>query len=61
MGQKINALRDRYFSIEHDLFPMVEEDFGELTAKMKEFLWIEELVNSTRFITKALRWCGLGR
>ncbi len=57
----MNVLRDRYFSIEHDLFPMVEEELGELTAKMKEFLRIVELVQPGRFITEALRWCGLGR
>lgn len=57
----MNVLRDRYFSIEHDLFPMVEEELGELTAKMKEFLRIVELVQPRRFITEALRWCGLGR
>jgi hypothetical protein len=57
----MNVLRKRYFSIEHDLFPMVEEEFGELTAKMKEFLRIVELVQPRRFITEALRWCGLGR
>jgi hypothetical protein len=40
---------------------MVEEEIGELTAKMKEFLRIVELVQPERFITAALQWCGLGR
>lgn len=35
---KMNDLRERYFSIEQSLFPMVEEEFGELTTKMKEFI-----------------------
>jgi len=57
----MNDLRERYFSIEQSLFPMVEEEFGELTSKMKEFLRIVELVQPGRFINAALRWCGLGR
>jgi len=40
---------------------MVEEELGELTAKMQEFLRIVEVVRPSRFITSALRWCGLGR
>jgi hypothetical protein len=47
--------------METDLFPMVEEGIGEITAKMKEFLRIVELVRPSRFITNVLRWCGLGR
>src|SRR3989339_1248308 len=58
---KMNDLRERYFSIEQSLFPMVEEEFGELTSKMKEFLRIVELVQPGRFISESLRWCGLGR
>ena len=48
------------FSMESCLFPMPEEEIGELTAKMKEFLWIVELVRPFWFITNALCWCGLG-
>ena len=40
---------------------MPEEEIGELTAKMKEFLRIVEVVRPSRFLTNALRWCGLGR
>jgi len=40
---------------------MVEEELGELTAKMKEFLRIVELVQPSRFINGALCWGGLGR
>ena len=49
-----------YFTMETYLFPMLEEEIGELTAKMKEFLRIEELVKPFRFITNALRadWDG---
>jgi len=57
----MNDLRERYFNIEQSLFPLVEEELGELTAKMKEFLRIVELVQPERFITAALQWCGLGR
>ncbi|MCF6176991.1 MAG: hypothetical protein L3J71_14625 [Victivallaceae bacterium] len=39
---------------------MVEEEIGELTAKLQEFLRIIELVKPARFITGPLSWCGLG-
>ncbi|MBE6392183.1 MAG: hypothetical protein E7042_08340 [Lentisphaerae bacterium] len=40
---------------------MVEEEIGEITGKMKEFLRILEVVRPSGFLTDALRWCGLGR
>lgn len=57
----MNDLPKLYFTIERYLFPMVEEEIGEITAKMKEFLRIVELVRPSRFINDTLRWCGLGR
>ena len=57
----MNDLRERYFNMQCSFFPMVEEEIGELTAKMKEFLRIVELVQPERFINVALQWCGLGR
>jgi len=57
----MNDLLKRYFSMQSDLFPMVEEELGELTAKMKEFLRIVELVQPSRFINGALCWSGFGR
>ena len=57
----MNDLPKLYFTMERYLFPMLEEEIGELTAKMKEFLRIVELVKPSRFITNALRWSGLGR
>jgi hypothetical protein len=57
----MNDLPMLYFTMETYLFPMVEEELGELTAKMREFLRIVEVVRPSRFITDALRWCGLGR
>lgn len=60
-GLKMNDLRERYFNMQCSLFPMVEEELGELTAKMKEFLRIMKLVQPGRFISEALMWCGLGR
>ena len=32
-----------------------------ITAKMKEFLRIVEMIKPSRFITSTLRWSGLGR
>ena len=57
----MNDLRERYFIMQGGLFPMLEEELGELTAKMREFLRIVELVQPGRFIGAALRWSGLGR
>jgi len=48
------------YTTESYLFPMVEEEIGEITGKMKEFLRILEVVRPSRFLTNALRWCGLG-
>ena len=50
-----------YFTMETYLFPMLEEEIGELSAKMREFLRIVEVVRPSRFITRTLRWCGFGR
>ena len=47
-GGKMNDLPKLYFTLESYLFPMPEEEIGELTAKMKEFLRIVELVKSGR-------------
>ena len=57
----MNRLSDIYYTTESYLFPMVEEEIGEITGKMKEFLRILEVVRPSRFLTNALRWCGLGR
>jgi transposase len=39
----------------------VEEEIGEITENLQEFLRIIELVKPSRFIDGALSWCGLGR
>ena len=57
----MNDLPKLYFTMQAHLFPMLEEEIGELTEKMKEFLRIVEVVHPSRFISDALRWCGLGR
>ncbi len=57
----MNSLPELCFSMESYLFPVEEEEIGEITAKMKEFLRILELVRPSRFINSALRWSGLGR
>lgn len=50
-----------YFTMETYLFPMLEEEIGELSDKMREFLRIVEVVRPSRFIGSTLRWCGFGR
>ena len=51
----MNRLSDIYYTTESYLFPIVEEDIGEKIGKMKEFLWILEVVRPSRFLTNALR------
>ena len=58
---KMNSLSEIYFTTERYLFPRVEEEIGEISEKMKEFLRIVETIRPARFLTDALRWCGLGR
>lgn len=43
-----------YTSIERKLFPMREEEIGELSDKMRDFLRVLEVVHPSRFITKVL-------
>ena len=54
----MNELRETYITIERYLFPMLEEEFGELTVKQKEFVRVIELVRPSRFIGINLRWRG---
>ncbi|UKI29979.1 MAG: hypothetical protein L6W00_18410 [Lentisphaeria bacterium] len=56
----MNDLPKLYFTMETYLFPLLEEELCELTAKMKEFLRIVEMIKPSRFITSTLRWSGIG-
>jgi len=47
----MNNLPNIYFNIQSRLFPMVEEEIGELTKKQRVFLRIIELIKPSRFIT----------
>ena len=49
----MNRLSDIYYTTESYLFPMVEEEIGEITGKMKEFLRKLEVVRPSRFLTNA--------
>ena len=42
----MNDLPKLYFTMETYLFPLLEEELCELTAKMKEFLRIVEMIKS---------------
>lgn len=55
----MNDLPKLYFTMETYLFPLLEEELCELTAKKKEFLRIVEMIKPSRFITSTLRWSGL--
>ena len=57
----MNKLSEMYFNMQCRLFPLVEEEIGEITENLQEFLRIIELVKPSRFIDGALSWCGLGR
>lgn len=57
----MNNLSEMYFNMQCRLFPLLEEEIGEITEKLQEFLRIIELVKPARFIDYSLSWCGLGR
>ena len=57
----MNSLSEIYFTTQSYLFPVVEEEIGEITEKMKEFLLLLEAIRPSRYMTDALRWCGFGR
>ena len=57
----MKELREICDSIQTTLFPVLEEEIGEITEKMKEFLRILESLRPHRFLTDALRWFGLDR
>lgn len=57
----MNKLSDMYFNLQCRLFPLVEEEIGEITGKLQEFLRIVELLKPARFIDRTLTWCGFGR
>lgn len=42
----MNDLPKLYFTMETYLFPLLEEELCELTAKMKEFLRIAEMIKN---------------
>ena len=44
---KMNSLSDINFTTERRLFPVLEEEIGELTGKMKEFLRLVEVIRPT--------------
>ena len=52
---KMNSLSEVFFTTERYLFPMVEEEIGEISEIMKEFLRIVEIIRPARFLTDALR------
>ena len=55
----MNNLSEIYFNIQSRIFPMLEEEIGELTKKQQEFLRIIELVKPSRFIDGILSWRGV--
>ena len=57
----MNKLSEMYFNMQCRLFPLLEEEIGEITDKLQEYLRIIELVKPARFIDRTLSWCGLGR
>jgi hypothetical protein len=57
----MNNLSELNFNMQCRLFSLVEEEIGEITAKLQEFLRIIALVKPSHFVSGALSWCGLGR
>jgi len=56
----MRILSSTFNSIQKWLFPILEEEIGELTEKQCEFVRVVELVDPVRFMGK-FSWCGFGR
>lgn len=56
----MRRLSSAFNSIQKYLFPIVEEEIGELTEKQREFVKIVELMDPERFMTP-FNWSGDGR
>ncbi|MCX6702703.1 MAG: transposase [Candidatus Wolfebacteria bacterium] len=57
----MKILRKLYTTIQRTLFPMLEEEIGELTETQKFFAAVVEMIKPSRFITPELSWSGQGR
>ncbi len=53
----MNKSSDIYYTTESYLFPMVEEEIGEITDKIKVFMRILEKCSPSRLPTNALIGC----
>ncbi len=56
----MTGLTRTFNSIQKYLFPILEEEIGELTEKQCQFVKIVELIEPQRFMLKFC-WCGFGR
>lgn len=59
--RNMKPLQQFYFNMQMFLFPAMEEEIGKLTAKMREFVMLVELLKPGRFIPDALLGGVLGR
>ena len=59
--RNMKPLQQFYFNMQMFLFPAMEEETGKLTAKMREFVMLVELLKPGRFIPDALPGGVLGR
>jgi len=57
----MKPLQQFYFNMQMLLFPAMEEEIGEMTGKMQEFVMLLELLKPGRFIPDALLGGVLGR
>ena len=59
--RNMKPLQQFYFNMQMFLFPAMEEEIGEMTGKMQEFVMLVELLKPGRFIPDALLGGVLGR
>ena len=59
--RNMKPLQQFYFNMQMFLFPAMEEEIGEMTGKMQEFVMLLELLKPGRFIPDALLGGVLGR
>ncbi len=56
----MRILSSAFNSIQKWLFPVLEEEIGELTEKQREFVRVVELIDPEKFMAP-FRWGGFGR
>ena len=56
----MSGLSEYTIHLQRHLFPALEEEFGDVTDKERQFVRLLDLIDISPFL-KGLGWCGTGR